>query len=175
MEMIVVIAVISVLAAIITPNAFMAIEKSKVSKAASDFRTIKAASTALYADTGYWPRGGNSSVQVRNSVLMVNTYNWEGWHGPYLDNFRGATPWNGTYYFTTNAQLGRTAAYELSIELEDYCFPSGPNGGCPIPRSAALRIDRVVDDDNVTTGDFRWGSDTYWVMVWDFCPTSSCW
>ncbi len=174
-ELIVVIAVIGILAAIVAPNAFRVIEKSKISKALADFKAIKAASYALYTDTGNWPHGGDSNVQVRNSDLMNNVSSWVGWDGPYLDSFRGMTPWRGTYFFTTNAQLGQGAYYELSLEYEDYCFPSGPNGGCRMPASSAAKIDTMVDDGNLSSGEFRGSGDYHWALVWDLCPTYACW
>ncbi|MDD5669340.1 MAG: prepilin-type N-terminal cleavage/methylation domain-containing protein [Candidatus Omnitrophica bacterium] len=174
-ELIVVIAIIGVLAAIIAPNAFKAVEKSKVSKAITDFKAIKSAANALYADTGSWPHGGDSAVRVINSDIMRNVSSFSGWDGPYLDKFTGATPWRGTYYFTTNPQMGRGAQYELAVEFEDSCFNTGPNGGCPIPRVSAQGIDSNVDDGNLATGEFQGGSDYHWVLQWDFCATYACW
>ncbi|MCX5707766.1 MAG: hypothetical protein NTY14_02090 [Candidatus Omnitrophica bacterium] len=69
------------------------------------------------------------------------------------------------------------AAYELAIEFEDRCFPNGPNGGCPIPKSSTDRIDATLDDGNRSTGEVQivpW-NDLHWALQWDFCPTSSCW
>lgn len=173
-ELIVVIAIIAVLAAIIAPNAFKAVEKAKISKAISDFKTIKTATYALYSDTGKWVRGGNSSLMVHNSDLLNNVSGWAGWDGSYLDKFRGAHPWGGTYFFTNNAQLGGGAAYELSVEFEDYRFPSGPNGDKPIPAAAARKIDAMVDDGNLGTGGFRGGGDYHWALIWDVCPHYAC-
>jgi general secretion pathway protein G len=51
-ELIVVIAIIAILAAIITPNAFMAIEKSKVSRIVADCKSIRTAAYNMFADTG---------------------------------------------------------------------------------------------------------------------------
>lgn len=173
-ELIVVIAIIAVLAAIIAPNAFKAIEKAKISKALSDFKTIKTATYAMFGDTGKWVRGGDSALMVYNSDLLNNVSNFPGWDGPYLDKFQGAHPWGGTYFFTNNAQMGQGTAYELSVEFEDYRFPSGPNGDKPIPAASAQKIDYMVDDGVLTTGEFRGSSDYHWAMVWDVCPHYAC-
>ncbi|MDD2702455.1 MAG: prepilin-type N-terminal cleavage/methylation domain-containing protein [Candidatus Omnitrophica bacterium] len=175
-ELIVVIAIIAILAAIITPNAFRAIEKSKISKAISDFRAIKSACSSLYSDTGYWPHGGNSAIRIINSDIMRDVSGWAGWDGPYLEKFYGATPWNGTYYFTTNANMGRGAQYELAIEFENACF-SGGTSNCATPLSSASKIDTLLDDGVTNTGEVQivpW-NDLHWAIQWDFCNTSSCW
>ncbi len=176
-ELIVVIAIIAILAAVIAPNAFRAVEKSKITKAITDFKAIKAGCLELYADTGNWPHGGNSAVRIIDSDLMKNVSNWTNWNGPYMDNFKGNTPWRGTYYFTTNGEMGRGPQYELAIEFENRCFPNGPNGGCPIPVSSSDKIDAMLDDGNQSTGDVQivpW-NDLHWALQWDFCQNSSCW
>jgi len=54
-ELVVVIAIIAILAAIITPNAFRAIKKAQVSKTVADMKAIKNALLTYYADTGKFP------------------------------------------------------------------------------------------------------------------------
>ncbi|MDD4907776.1 MAG: prepilin-type N-terminal cleavage/methylation domain-containing protein, partial [Candidatus Omnitrophica bacterium] len=54
-EIVVVIAVIGILAAVIAPNAFKAIEKSKVAKAIEDSKSITKAAMGFRSDTGLWP------------------------------------------------------------------------------------------------------------------------
>ncbi len=171
-ELIVVIAIIAILAAIIAPNAFKAIEKSKVSKAISDFKSFKTAFYALYADTGHWPLDGKAtSVVLRpntNTDLDVNFSNWAGWDGPYLEKILSMHPWHGTYYMCYWHNFGQGAANEMWIEFEDTCYPSGPNGGCPVPRDSQLNIDRTIDDGDIATGDVRGGGDLHWIMLWDY-------
>ena len=176
-ELIVVIAIIAILAAIIAPNAFRAIEKSKISKAISDFKTIKSAAYALYADTGYWPHG--SWTRLDHSNLVENVDNWPGWDGPYLERSIARHPWGGTYFFDTWAELGRGPGYELTLELEDYCYPSGPNHvpecGCPL--SSAQKIDETMDDGDLHNGQFQsqGAYDQVWILQWDFCAVRYCW
>jgi len=92
-ELIVVIAIIAVLAAIIAPNAFRAIEKAKISEGITDFKTYKAATLALYADTGHWvtetaplrpPAYYDIFLESDNNNLSTNLSNWTGWDGPYV-------------------------------------------------------------------------------------------
>lgn len=102
-ELLVVIAIIGILAAIIAPNAFKAIENSKVAAAEADYKAIKAAALNYYTDTGVWPVdgiGGSSNTNIAyfvgpsSSVSGVN-----GWNGPYLERWPSKNPWGGTYTF----------------------------------------------------------------------------
>lgn len=111
-ELLVVIAIIAILAAVIAPNAFKAIEKSKVSSAISDYKAIKTASLSYYADTGKWPVTANSNHNA--SVVFVDggdvapfTGNAEptGWNGPYLEKWPDKNPWGGSYTFTNSTTV----------------------------------------------------------------------
>ena len=93
-ELIVVIAIIAILASIIAPNAFRAIEKSKIARVAQDSKVIKTAAYAMYGDTGMWP-GSNwnddpldplmDSAQGEGFVFKGTKANMSAsWDGPYL-------------------------------------------------------------------------------------------
>jgi len=108
-ELLVVIAIIGVLAAVIAPNAFKAIEKSKVAAAEADYKAIKAAALNAYTDTGVWPP---SSEQEGQDPGLVDKDKWSGapdtWNGPYLERWPSKNPWGGTYTFknTDSGDLG---------------------------------------------------------------------
>jgi prepilin-type N-terminal cleavage/methylation domain-containing protein len=110
-ELIVVIAIIAILAAVIAPNAFRAIEKSKIARLQADMKNVKTAAVAYYSDVGLWPPdvcpeedpgfirwdayftscpgcGGNASVPADYQ---------KNWDGPYLEKFPFPTPWGGSY------------------------------------------------------------------------------
>ena len=81
-ELIVVIAIIAILAAIIAPNAFRAIEKSKVARAVADLKNIKTATLTYRTDTGRWP----TSDYIRDSShSLLSDSGIPGWDGPYLE------------------------------------------------------------------------------------------
>lgn len=111
-ELLVVIAIIGVLAAIILPNAFNAIEKSKVAAAEADYKAIKAAALNYYTDVGDWPSTGNGgSIETQMFISGQNGSSWtkpEGWNGPYLERWPEKNPWGGTYKFVRddNDSLG---------------------------------------------------------------------
>jgi len=97
-ELIVVIAIIAILAAIIAPNAFKAIEKSKVASSIEDCRSIKTAVMSYYSDCGVWPpssaAAGTAPVGVAAAVAGV-----AGWDGPYIEKWPPLARWSGTYSY----------------------------------------------------------------------------
>lgn len=168
-ELIVVIAIIAILAAIIAPNAFKAIEKAKVAGAISDFKAYKAAIYSLYSDTGRWVTDASNYFMFTptNNNLMVNLSDWAGWDGPYLEKAKSSHPWSGSYYLGAGISWQGVGGTGIVLEYEDSCYPSGPNGGCPMPRNSALNIDDQLDDGVLTTGDFYGSSDYHWVLIRD--------
>ncbi|WP_051542258.1 type II secretion system protein [Clostridium lundense] len=119
-ELLVVIAIIAILAAIIAPNAFKAIEKSKVSRTLSDMKAFKTAALQFYADVGFFPADVNQGTDpgfgctkgdlknikyidksIEDMGFSKNDYKEKinsNWNGPYLDSpLSKATAWGGTY------------------------------------------------------------------------------
>lgn len=76
-EVIVVIAVISVLAAILTPSIIKHIDDSRLAKAKGECQTMAAAITSFYKDLGEWPRGRNDNI----TVLETRNGNMPGGNG----------------------------------------------------------------------------------------------
>ncbi|MFD3158187.1 type II secretion system protein GspG [Haloimpatiens sp. FM7330] len=98
-ELLVVIAIIAILAAVIAPNAFKAIEKSKVSAAETDYKAIKTASLSYYSDTGKWPANATASSGFVTKPTNAPT----GWNGPYMEKWPTRNPWGGSYTFVVGA------------------------------------------------------------------------
>ncbi|OPX29968.1 MAG: N-terminal methylation, partial [Candidatus Omnitrophica bacterium 4484_171] len=94
-ELIVVIAIIAVLAAIVAPNAFKAIEKGKISATIGDYKSIKTAAMAYYADTGVWPADGTDKDTDPNGFVKDDAAS--GWDGPYLEKWPARANWGGDY------------------------------------------------------------------------------
>lgn len=182
-ELIVVIAIIAILAAIIAPNAFKAIEKAKVARAISDYKTIKTAVGAHYADTGKWI--GYMDWLIIESSLFYNEYPRKGsgnplagWDGPYLEGGFERHPWGGFYFFECEEDWAKSPTEppnglkELLIDFEDRCDMAMINNSCYVAKNSALKIDEMLDDGNLSTGSFRGGGggDTRWVLMWDLYP-----
>lgn len=111
-ELLVVIAIIAVLAAVVAPNAFQAIEKSKVSAVISDYKAIKIATLNYYSDTGLWPVNAISNTHA-GVVFVTGGDNApfptvatpkepSGWNGPYIERWPSKNPWGGSYTFISS-------------------------------------------------------------------------
>lgn len=81
-EMIGVLAIIAILAAIVAPKIFDAINDSKVNSLAEEIHTVKTAVANYYKDTGRFP---NQYSDGSASDLMAKPKGVKGWNGPYLD------------------------------------------------------------------------------------------
>lgn len=113
-ELLVVIAIIAILAAVVAPNAFKAIEKSKVAAVESDYRTIKTAVLMYYSDNG--------SYSTSTSAYT-----------PFMDQWPD-TPWGGSYTITTESNavnlvvggiVPPSAQNQLEKDLGDLYTSSG--------------------------------------------------
>ena len=134
-ELLVVIAIIGILAAIIAPNAFRAIENSRVAAALGDYKVIKSAALQHYADTARFPADGRDG---RDPNLMVDVGNdnepneaphdTPGWNGPYLTYWKAKHPW-GEYYEYVNTKTWNTgvAMPEEEVKAARRAFFGDPN------------------------------------------------
>lgn len=159
-ELIVVIAIIAILAAIVAPNAFRAVEKSKIARVVEDSKVIKTGAYAMYADTGLWP-GSNWEDDEDNDTLAEadqgegfvfkgsNSHMPDTWEGPYLEKWP-LNPWGGQYWWDYNEadQNGDGIAQEHVLWVDN----SRGNAGKRIPTSARVKIDQTLDDGNFSTG-----------------------
>lgn len=179
-EMIVVIAIIAILVAVIAPNAFKSIEKAKVSEAVGDFRAYNTAIYSFYADIGDWPKGWGrdgfyacAGSSAWDNGLVTNYDNWSGWKGPYLEKMKGRNPWGGAYcleYYDVDHNGSR----EYFLEFNTSCYPHGGGKSCPAPMDSTRKLDKALDDGDLSTGDIRRGSSfcgdsacVEWTFVWD--------
>lgn len=151
-ELIVVIAIIAILATIIAPNAFKAMERAKVSKVLEDYRAVKGATMAYYADTGVWPGDGVTTAG------LVASDGQTGWDGPYIDKWPAQAPWGGAYSFQNDTSVdwdgvaGNDSARYLQITT--------------VPADARTRLDRALDGTtSATSGQFRYSSGTTYFLI----------
>ena len=94
-ELLVVIAVIAILAAVVTPNVFKAVDKSKVSATIAEYDAIKTAVITYHADTSMWPAAGGDLVSLTSANKDNNGRVVDSWDGPYLDRFPKENAWGG--------------------------------------------------------------------------------
>lgn len=94
-ELMVVIAIIGILAAIITPNAWKAMEKGRVTAAEADYKMVKNAVLTYYTDIGHLPENGAALVRSDEGA------------GPYIEKWPTTNQWKGenelTYDVDSNA------------------------------------------------------------------------
>lgn len=108
-ELMVVIAIIAILAAVIAPNAFKAIEKAKASRVVSDYKAIKTGSLGFYADVGQWPENGIDAAEANNGFLVNKNLAGDaipGWDGPYLEKWTSDAPWGGEFTWCNTVDGG---------------------------------------------------------------------
>ncbi len=137
-ELIVVIAIIAILAAIVAPNAFKAVEKSRISGVQGDLRTIKTAAMSYYSDTGNWPSNNNYASFIANDGTP-------GWNGPYMEKWPVHNPWSGAYVWH-NDNAGTFAAGGTNERWVE---------ALNVTPGSAQKVDTNLDDGNLTNGIVR--------------------
>lgn len=149
-ELIIVVAIIAILGAVVTPNILKAIESSRVVAVVADSKSIQSAALAYHADTGTWPV---STASSESGETGGNTYltekpgegsDLEGWNGPYLDRWPEKNPWGGTYTLTKNVEGGEGGdnGDKLYLKLSK------------VPESAVDKLeDKLGKDVTKATGD----------------------
>lgn len=158
-ELLVVIAIIAILAAIIAPNAFKAIEKSKVSRVVSDCKAIEAATLQYYGDTGEWPRilytgATNMECYLKkpSDITGYTVTGVNGWDGPYLEKW-GKNPFNsGAMESEYNYQYDyRTINLKSDLVIE--ISLNGVNNW----ESIATMLDKSIDNgDGKSSGKIQY-------------------
>ena len=130
-EIMIVIAIIGILAAIAIPNYISYREKGLIARAQSELKSIEKAVTALTIDTGFWPNkekfGEHNTAEVWNlnaaaAGITATDGSYPYWSGPYF----GAVPqdpWGNNYFFDIDYRLNGS----------DYIVVGsfGPNGVGP--------------------------------------------
>lgn len=160
-ELLIVIAIIAILAAIIAPNAFKAIEKGKVDKIIGDCKAIEGATLQHYADTGEWPRFESESSTNSTGYLKEYGTGLNNWNGPYLERWP-QNPFNsGEVESQYNYQLDyRLMANNIEKNLVIEISLSGVNG---YERIRDM-LDKSIDgSDGNTSGKIQWVDKNPWI------------
>jgi general secretion pathway protein G len=153
-ELIIVVAIIAILGAVVTPNILKAIESSRVVAVVADSKSIQSAALAYHADTGAWPESTASSESGESGETggkdpglaekPSEGSDLEGWNGPYLDRWPEKNPWGGTYTLTKNVEgeEGGGNGDKLYLKLSK------------VPESAVDKLeDKLGKDVTKATGD----------------------
>ncbi|HEV7121752.1 MAG TPA: type II secretion system protein [Candidatus Paceibacterota bacterium] len=162
-ELLVVIAIIGVLSSIVLSSLVQVREKADVAKAVTEVRSLQTAIELYNTDVGTPPVANCSlSACTASNDPMLNSLGARGWAGPYSPHFYDfADPWGGQYSFhrvddAGNPDWDGDGRRDYGIRMNDDRpgTNSSDNGG-PIPLSAAIAIDKILDDGNLSTGNVR--------------------
>ncbi len=156
-ELMVVIAIIAVLAAVVAPQVFKQVAKGRAASVESFYNSVKIAATAYFSDIGAWPVTCNPTTPNCNTVAGVNggfvtTGTNTAWDGPYLDRWPGVNgnPFAGNYNWTS-----ATSACFGGVNGERYITIA--NVTQLVDRQ---RIDKAIDGGTPsgTSGKVRYGA-----------------
>lgn len=109
-ELMVVIAIIAVLAAVAMPQLFRQIEKGRVGGTEAFANSAKIAAASYFSDIGSYPvdcgaPSPNCNTQV-GGFITINPALPQ-WDGPYLERWPNTSPWVGRTYVWRNFAWGR--------------------------------------------------------------------
>jgi prepilin-type N-terminal cleavage/methylation domain-containing protein len=158
-ELVVVIAIIIILAAILLPFIINRIEDSRISRMTGEIRSLKTAVLLYYNDLNVFPNSWDD--------LVNNGPTNPRWRGPYIEKttnsttatFAEASPWktdfrliteyNNTTPFNFAGQAGFLFTKAIVLEVRN---PQVGTGNNTIPSSSLTRIDQELDDGQHNTG-----------------------
>lgn len=160
-ELMVVVAVIGLLAAIALPRFAGVADSGKVAKVEGDLKAIDTAARMHMADTGQWPPfdSGNWGGSENRSSFFENSGNLPGWKGPYLNKWpknplRGGELDAGKeneYQLDYRKHAGRTL-----LMIEVYSKDS----------ELAKALDQDIDGgDGESSGTIMWTSPNWFIWV----------
>lgn len=115
-ELLLVLVILGILAAIVIPRFSGRTEQAKEQAAVTQISTFKTALDAFEVDNGYYPKGKNGLMD-----LMVAPRDAQNWKGPYMQSDSvPKDPWGNDYIYECPGRHGSNP-YDLSS--------SGPPGG----------------------------------------------
>ncbi len=159
-ELMVVIAIVGLLAAVLLPQVGGMVEKGRVSKALAQYDSLRTASVSYFSDVGAWPtRGvidGAINQLLTNGAAVVN------WQGPYSDrpatrpsDGRFTHPWGGIMMlYDVNDGVGNdpTDFNGNGITPDRHVVLAQVLPGTPIPAFSLTAMDVQIDGSAGATG-----------------------
>lgn len=160
-ELMVVVAIIGILAAIALPKFTEVVDSGKIAKVEGDLRAIDTAARVHRADTEYWPPfdSGSWGSSENKTSFFEDTGDLPGWKGPYLNK------WPKNPLRAGVLDGGRENEYQLDywnyagrkvLVIEVYSKDG----------ELAKALDRDIDrGDGSTEGTIMWSSSNWFVWV----------
>lgn len=104
MELLVVLVIIGLLAALVGPSLYQRIKPAKQSAARAQIQSFMTALDNYFVDVGGYPSTQQGLEVLRNDPGLP------GWTGPYLQKEIPNDPWNGPYFYKAP---GRSGGFEI--------------------------------------------------------------
>ena len=101
-EIMVVVVILGMLAAIVAPNVISRIDDAAITRAKQDIRGIESALKLYYMDNSRYP---STNLGLEALVEQPNDQSVRNWRGPYLDKLP-RDPWNNPYRYLYPGQHG---------------------------------------------------------------------
>lgn len=105
LEILVVLAIIALIAAVVGPRLFAQLDRSKVTTARLQIRSLEAALETMRIDIGRLP----TSAEGLNLLSQADAQSVPGWYGPYLDKGVPPDPWGRPYVYQAPSEAGADA------------------------------------------------------------------
>lgn len=105
MELLIVLVIIGLLAALVGPTLYQRIKPAKQSAARAQIENFATALDGFYIDTGRYP-----TIQEGLKALRTKPEGLEKWSGPYLKKEIPVDPWGNPYQYRAP---GRSGGYEI--------------------------------------------------------------
>jgi type II secretory pathway pseudopilin PulG len=140
--------IISLLAAISVPTVQIVKRRAIATAIGNDLRTFAGAFDVYAHETGGWPAEVAAGVFPPEMASRINSTAWQ-----------RPTPFGGQYNWDNN-QMHAGTRYRAAIAISSTALS-------PVVQDADLleMIDRIVDDGNLATGNFRLGADDEPVFI----------
>lgn len=123
LEILIVLAIMGLLATLVAPRLFSNLDKSKVTAAKAQARSLRLALDAYKLDTGTYP----NNTQGLSVLIKSPQSNTDTWYGPYIDGDAIPNdPWN--HAFVYEAPLLDTHGRELSPHVISLGADNAPGG-----------------------------------------------
>ena len=111
-EMLLVLVILAVLAAIVYPKVAGRSEQARTTAAMTQISAFSTALDAFEVDNGYFPKGKNGLMD-----LVVQPRDAQKWHGPYLQDIP-KDPWNNDYVYECPGRHNPSSYDLMSMGLD---------------------------------------------------------
>ena len=109
-ELLLVLVILAVLAAVVVPKFTNRSEQAKVTAAKTDISNMETALDVFETDCGRYPNG-DEGLQA----LVANTGNTQGWKGPYLKRLN-QDPWGHPYQYLNPGVRGEVDVFSFGAD-----------------------------------------------------------